>query len=385
MSRFHEEISTLVGKRRRNNRRDESWPSGGVTKPSLLLMTAMNWKPLAVRLVLAFALAMIMNPSPATTGRTAKAIVREPARLDFGTPSALPQLRIRDIMSTWRTSEALAAEDSPKPVNSGVNNAKLIAALQKRLLVPNLADLTLGPPSPSPLPGITQRTITVNGGVGERFQVELFTDASGDKGILAQRFAPFSMADPWERVDMKLLHLKDRPTLGPAGAPVNIVEFADFECPYCAKAFNEVETLVNTTYKGHVRLTWKAFPLQGHTWAEQAAIAAECVRQQNPQAFWSIAGDFYRDQNEITPQNLRDHIYSYASSLGIDTKALNACILGTQAEARIDQDKIDGAAVHVVSTPTFLINGVPVVGLPTSNVFDFVITSQMQAAHPHAS
>jgi protein-disulfide isomerase len=375
----------LVGKRRRNNRRDESWSSGGVTKPSLLLMTAMNWKPPAVRLVLAFALAMIMNPSPAATGRTAKTIVRMPTGLDFGTPSALPQLRIRDIMSTWRTSEALAAENSPKPPDSSVNDTKLITALQKRLLVPNLADLTLGPPSPSPLPGVTQRTITVNGGIGERFQVELFTDASGDKGILAQRFASFSIADPWERVDMKLLHLKDRPTLGPADAPVNVVEFADFECPYCAKAFNQVETLVNTTYKGQVRLTWKAFPLQGHTWAEQAAIAGECVRQQNPQAFWGIAGDFYRDQSEITPQNLRDHIYSYAKSLGIDAKALNACILGSQSEARIDQDKKDGAAVHVVSTPTFLINGVPVVGLPSSNVFDFVITSQLQSAHPHAS
>ncbi len=288
-------------------------------------------------------------------------------------------------MSTWRTPEVLAAEDSPKPAASNGKDAKLIAALQKRLLVPNLADLTIGPPSPSALPGITQRTITVNGGVGERFQVELFTDSSGDKGILAQRFAPFNIADPWERVDMKLLHLNDRPTLGTADAPVTIVEFADFECPYCAKAFNEIETLVNTTYKGQVRLTWKAFPLQGHTWADQAAIAAECIRQQNPQAFWSIASDFYRDQTEITPQNLRDHIYSYASSLGIDAKALNACILGSSAEARIDQDKKDGAAVHVVSTPTFLINGVPVVGLPTSNVFDFVITSQLRSGSTHAS
>jgi protein-disulfide isomerase len=284
-------------------------------------------------------------------------------------------------MSTWCTAQALAAEDSPKPATSDENDAKLIAALQKRLLVPNLTDLTLGPPSPTPLPGITQRTITINGGDGQRFQVELFTDSSGDKGILTQHFAPFNVADPWERVDMKLLHLNDRPTLGTADAPVIIVEFADFECPYCAKAFNEIETLVNTTYKGHVRLAWKAFPLQGHTWAEQAAIAAECVRQQNPQAFWAIAGDFYRDQSEITPQNLRDHIYSYARAQGIDAKALNACILGSDAEARVDQDKKDGAAVHVVSTPTFLINGVPVVGLPTSNVFDFVITSQLRSRH----
>ncbi len=279
-------------------------------------------------------------------------------------------------MSTWPDTRVWAAEAAKPPV-SNASEVKLKAALQKRLLVPNVADLSLGPPTPAPLPGVTQRTITINGSEGQKFQVELFTGPSGDKGILAQRFGPFSVADPWERADMKLLHLNDRPTLGPADAPLAIVEFADFECPYCAKAFSEIETLVDTTYKGKVRLIWKALPLQGHTWAEQAAIAAECLRQQNPQAFWTIAGDFYRDQSEITPQNLREHIDSYASSLSIDPTALNACILGPEAEARIDQDKKDGAAVHVASTPTFLINGVPVVGLPTSNVFDFVITSQL--------
>ena len=335
----------------------------------------MKWKRFVLTSVM-LALAMGVGALTVSTGRNGSARGRSAITGDL---TAAAQVRIRYIMSTWR-GEARAASDSPKAaISSPENEAKLKAALQKRLLVPNLADLSLGPPLPAPLPGVTQRTITVNGGEGQKFQVELFTGPSGDKGILAQRFAPFSIANPWERVDPKLLHLADRPTLGPADAPVPIVEFADFECPYCAKAFNEIETLVNTTYKGRVRLIWKAFPLQGHTWAEQAAIAAECVRQQNPQAFWTIAADFYRDQNEITPQNLRDHIYGYAKPLGIDPKALNACILGSTAEDRVEQDKKDGTAVHVMSTPTFLINGVPVVGLPTSNVFDFVITSQLQS------
>jgi protein-disulfide isomerase len=338
----------------------------------------MNRNPFGLRLMLAFALLALMGIVLSVTNRFATATGRTSVRAGFG---GFGQLRIRDIMSTWRLSQALVLADSPKPAASNAGDAKLKAALQKRLLVPNLADLSLGPPSPAPLPGITQRTITISGADGQKFQVELFTDASGEKGILTQRFAPFSTADPWERADMKLLHLNDRPTLGTNNAAVQIVEFADFECPYCAKAFNEIETLVNTTYKGHVRLVWKAFPLQGHTWAEQAAIAAECVRQQNPQAFWVVAGNFYRDQTEITPQNLRSHIDGYASSLSLDPKALNACILGSDAEARIDQDKKDGAAVHVVSTPSFLINGVPVIGLPSSNVFDFVITSQLQNHH----
>jgi protein-disulfide isomerase len=334
----------------------------------------MTRKVVGASILVLLALALAIAPLPASWRcRT------ERVPVDAGPVWPALQLRIRYIMSTWSLAQGWAAADSPEPASASNYDTKLKAALQKRLLVPNVADLSIGPPSPSMLPGVTQRTITVNAGDGQKFQVELFTGPSGEKGILAQRFAAFNMSDPWERVDRKLLHLQDRPTLGPPDAPVTIVEFADFECPYCARAFNEIETLVNTTYKGRVRLVWKAFPLQGHTWAEQAAIAAECVRQQNPQAFWTIAGDFYRDQNEITPQNLREHIYSYANSLGIDTKLLNACILGSSAETRIDQDKKDGAALHVMSTPTFLINDVPVVGLPSSNVFDFVITSQLQS------
>src|SRR5215469_12609299 len=73
-------------------------PSGGATKPSLLLRTAMNWKPNAARLGLAFALAMMMNPLPTAIGRTASAIVGRPSEHDFSIKAALPQLRIRDIM-----------------------------------------------------------------------------------------------------------------------------------------------------------------------------------------------------------------------------------------------------------------------------------------------
>jgi protein-disulfide isomerase len=327
------------------------------------MMAAMNCRFLARRLVAASALLAISGLVPGAT-RT----------------YSLPDSSSHKKYYVNLPSSYAWAADSPKAGDDGADR-KLKAALQKRLLVPNVADLSLGPPTPTSLPGVTQRTVTVNAGEGQKFQVELFTGPSGDKGILAQRFASFSEADPWDRADMKLVHLDDRPTLGPADAPVTIVEFADFECPYCAKAFGEIEPLVNNTYKGKVRLIWKDFPIQGHIWAEQAAIAAECVRQQNPQAFWTMAGDFYRDQGEITAQNLREHIDSYTSLLGIDSKALNACILGSNAEARVDQDKKDGGAIHVMSTPTFMVNGVPVVGLPSSNVFDFVITSQLDSRH----
>ena len=145
--------------------------------------------------------------------------------------------------------------------------------------------------------------------------------------------------------------------------------------------FNEIETVVNTTYKDRVRLIWKNFPLNVHPWAEQGAVAAECAREQNPAAFWPFARDLYRDQTEITPQNLRAHIDSYITSLNLDPKGMDACILGKTAEDRVQQDIKDAQAIHVSSTPTFIVNGIPVVGLPTGDVFDFVITAQLQDRH----
>lgn len=290
-------------------------------------------------------------------------------------------VRIRYIMSTWPgASAAWAAGDSSRSVSTGIDEARLKSALQKRLLVANPSEISLGPVKPGPLPGINRRTVTIKGAQGQKFEVELFSDSAGDKGILTQQYADFDLAHPWQHVDMKLVHLNDRPTLGPADAPVTIVEFADFECPFCARAFGEIETVVNTTYKGKVRLIWKNFPLNVHPWAEQAAIAANCAWQQNPQAFWTFARDFYRDQAEITPQNLRSHIDSYASATGLDQKTLNVCILGNAGERVVEQDKKDAQAIHLNSTPTFLVSGVPVVGLPTSNVFDFVITGQLRQA-----
>jgi protein-disulfide isomerase len=270
---------------------------------------------------------------------------------------------------------AAIAGDSPALDTS--HDAALRAALQKQFLIPNIADIQLGTAKRSPFPGLWERNVTFSNEQGQRATYPLYLDSAENRVIVGGRYVDTS--HPWQRVDVQLLHLKDRPTLGPADAPVTIIEFADFECPFCKRAFNEIETLVNTTYKDKVRLIWKNYPLvHVHPWAEQAAVAAECARRQNPQAFWTFAHDFYRDQDEISVENLRQHIDDYTSQAGLDASALNACIMGDAARKRVQQDMQDGQALHLESTPTFIINGVPVVGLPSGNVFDFVIRSQLK-------
>jgi protein-disulfide isomerase len=297
----------------------------------------------------------------------------------------------RALTSIVTTTAALAvaatmvavAVTAPASAADSASDAALKTVLQKRLLVPESKNIQLGPPSPGPFAGMSSRTVTLVNpqSPDQKVEIEIFTDETGKQVLIAQHYAVVDSANPWERIDLKQLHLDDRATLGPADAPITIIEFGDFECPYCARAFSEIETVVNTTHKDRVRLIWKNFPLNVHPWAEQGAVAAECAREQNPASFWSFARNLYRDQNQINPQNLRSHIDGYIGSLSLDTKAMNTCILGKTAEDRVQQDMKDGNAAHINSTPTFLINGIPVIGLPSSNVFDFVINAQLQERH----
>ena len=92
----------------------------------------------------------------------------------------------------------------------------------------------------------------------------------------------------------------------------------------------------------------------------------------------SFVDDVYRDQGAINPQNLRDHVNTYVGQLGLDQQVLNACIMAPTAEAQVTQDRNDGDAIGVNSTPTFLVNGIELVGLPSDKTFEYVVNSELQ-------
>lgn len=255
--------------------------------------------------------------------------------------------------------------------------------LQKKFRIGSANEIVLGPMQKTALPGIYQRQVTVTNEKGQSVTVSLFSDQNETKAILGQFFDLGT--DAWGRVDLAPVHLDDRPTLGPPDAPVTMLEFADFECPFCAHAFSQIEALANTTYKGKIRVIFKNYPLNGHLWARTAAIAAECARLQNPAAFWDFARYFYSNQGQINPSNVQKKIDEQAAKLGLDDNALKACMAAPAAAQRVAQDEADGNAVHVSSTPTFFVNGIQVVGLPEGNVFDFIINSELTSASAHAA
>ncbi len=262
-------------------------------------------------------------------------------------------------------------------------DAALKSYLQKHFKIPSAEMIKLGPAFKTPLDGLLARQLLVSNAQGQTVSTTLFFDKNESKAIIGQ-YVDVS-TEPWGRVNMGAVSLDDRPMQGPADAPVTIVEFADFECPFCAHAFSVMETMVNTTYKGKVKIIFKNYPLNVHPWAIKAAEAAECARLQNPAAFWEFARYFYTNQGSINPANLQEYVDKIAKAQKLDTPSLKACMDSPQTEARVKQDQLDGNSIQVTSTPTFFVNGIPVVGLPDGKVLDFVINSELAGKSPSAS
>ncbi|HUO04706.1 MAG TPA: thioredoxin domain-containing protein [Candidatus Binataceae bacterium] len=248
--------------------------------------------------------------------------------------------------------------------------------LQKHFKIPKVEWIKLGPATETPIKGIYSRQVTVTNDQGQSVSTTIYIDKNENEAILGQLLD--LKGDPWGRVDMGEIHLVDHPVLGNPDAPVTIVEFADFECPYCAHAFSIVDTMINTTYKDKAKLIYKSYPLSAHPWALKAAEAAECARMQNPDAFWAFARYFYTNQSMIDINNLHDKIDKLSEDLKLDNNALKLCMASTQVAEHVKQDQEDGNLLKVNSTPTFFVNGIPVVGLPEGRGFDFVIDAELQ-------
>ena len=306
----------------------------------------------------------------ARTDDSARRAIRFSGGAALALIAALATLTASACKSTPSSALAATADTS--------HDAKLTEFLQKHFRIPDGTSIKLGAPVEAPIPGLWSRSVTATNAQGQSATLTIYSNEAGDKFILGQ-FLDLN-EDPWGRVNVGALHLDDRPTIGPADAPVTMVEFADFECPHCARVYPKVEAAVHR-HEGQVRLVYKYFPLAGHTWARPAAIASECARMQNPDAFWDFAGAFYRDQGSIDAANIGDRIDALAREDKLDSKLLHACLLAKAADERVDQDVQDGDAVHVAQTPTLFINGIPVTGEIEDNVLDFVVTSELNSHH----
>jgi protein-disulfide isomerase len=142
-----------------------------------------------------------------------------------------------------------------------------------------------------------------------------------------------------------------RPVLGPDSAPVTIVVFSDFQCPYC-KSFGPVLKQVSQRYEGKVRLIFRQFPLSAiHPNAQKAAEASLCAANQNH--FWEMHDALFQNQKALTIADLKGK----AEKLGLDMAAFGTCLDSTRSAATVHEDIVAGFAAGADGTPSTFING----------------------------
>ena len=160
-------------------------------------------------------------------------------------------------------------------------------------------------------------------------------------------------------------------TRGSKDAPVTIVEFSDFQCPFCKTATTTVKQILDK-YPGKVRLVFRDYPLASiHPQAPKAHEAARCAAEQGK--FWEYHDVLFERSPRLTPQDLKQ----YAQELKLDAAAFDQCLDSGKFVAEVDKDFQEGLALGLTGTPSFFINGRQIVGAQPLTAFQKIIDGEL--------
>ncbi len=171
------------------------------------------------------------------------------------------------------------------------------------------------------------------------------------------------------------VQIEGRPYRGPDDAPVTLLEFTDYECPFCAQHFRQTYPGLLSEYEGKLKYVIRNFPLSNiHPQAQRAAEAAECAEEQG--RFWE-----YRDLLfQRSPALSMEHLTAYAADVGLDTERFEDCLQSGRKADVVAEDFEDGLSYGVSGTPTFFINGRRVVGTLSMDEFESYIDAALDEA-----
>lgn len=158
---------------------------------------------------------------------------------------------------------------------------------------------------------------------------------------------------------------------GPADAPITLVEFSDYQCPFCARSQATVKEVLEK-YRGRIRHVFMDFPLEAiHPQARSAASAARCAHEQGK--FWEYHSLLYERQRELSPDNYR----KWAEELSLDGERFDACLASGKYDATIQASLEAGRRAGVTGTPGFFVNGIPISGAQPFAVFEETIEGEL--------
>lgn len=272
-------------------------------------------------------------------------------------------VRLLSISLLYAVGAIAASAQAPQPATQ-----KTIEAYLRHLYaLGDNVQLTVGPLTETPIPGLLQTTVDLK--VGDNKQTATLFVSKDGKYLVRGEMADLTK-DPLAETRAKL-KLKHAPALGPATAPVTLVEFSDFECPVCRQLHDILRGLLPKYPQ--LRVVFKDFPIeQIHPWARTAALAGRCAYQQEPAAFWKIYDLIYDNQEVISAENAWDKMLSFAGQAGLNPDALKSCMASPEAGAAIDASRQNGVELEVTSTPTIFVNGRRLVGVDEQTLQQYI-------------
>ncbi len=276
--------------------------------------------------------------------------------------------------------------------SSEQRKAKILANLQYQ--IPQIRDtyVVMGEFTDSGIDGLDQGSFTINGQQTYKFLVTtddatLYLlaadpiDVSLSADEIAAAMEEERQAGVQEALDRHTelaAFAAGMPVRGNPDAPVTIIEFSDFQCPYCARGFTTVEQILEK-YPEDVKFVYLHFPLGNHPWAMPAAIAAVCTGQQDAEAFWTLHDNYFRNQRAINTNNILDKSREFLDGSGIDLDTWATCAEDKESEAyqgaalAVESSMATGSKHGVSGTPGFFVNGHFLSGAKPLEEFDALI------------
>ena len=286
-------------------------------------------------------------------------------------------MRVRSVLMLGALLAVAGCGSAPAPTSSdSTDTEQLVKYYRRKNNLPPTAKLAVAGLHDSSIKGAKEGTLEI--GEGAAAQKVTFV-ASTDGRFVAFGTVEDVTVDPSKAV-MAKIDLKDQPAKGPADAKVTIVEYSDFQCPFCSRGYATIENEVLKQYGDKVRFYYKSYPLPFHPWAKPGAIAAECAKQQSPDAFWKLYRSFFENQAQVTKDNVKDKATEYLGDTGIDMTKWNDCFDNQKSAAAVDAQMQEGSSVGVRGTPGFIINGRLVSGAQPFESFKNVIDDELASA-----
>lgn len=249
--------------------------------------------------------------------------------------------------------------------------------------IPTQVKITVGPLRPSDFNGYDALTVHMDG--QEKKADYDFLLSKDGKTLL--RMVKFDLTrDPYAE-NVKKISIGDRPIRGKKDAKVVVVNYDDFECPFCSRMHQTLFPEILKEYGDRVQFVYKDYPLVDiHPWAMHAAVDANCLAAQNSDAYWDFADFIHANQKEVSGQP-RDQQFAVLDRMttlngqqhNLDQTRLQSCIKAQNQDA-VRASMREGDTLGVNATPTIFVNGQEVDGVVSADEFRAILDAALEQA-----